>query len=100
MAQMALACLTAALLNKVSKGLSHCQHSSMESPPASLPTDNLLQLTLDTVRLLGCPSGVEGIKNKLAVCGEAEVDLSYSSHTHIHKVKLLFILSQGQIFRQ
>lgn len=64
--QTALACLTAALLNRVSKGLSHCQHSSMEPPPALLPTENLSQLTSNTERKLSCPSEVEKMK-KLAV---------------------------------
>lgn len=73
------ACLTAALLNGVSVGFSHCQETSMVLPPAlsawsapvlslSLPTGNLLQLTSETEPTLGSPPEAFRMTQILTVC--------------------------------
>lgn len=82
------ACLTAALLNRVSTGFSHCRHTSMVLLPAlcltsssalhSLPTENLLQLTSETEPTLGLPPGVQRTTQKLVVCRDGGV-----RNTHI-----------------
>lgn len=95
------ACLTATLLNGVSTGLSHCQHTSMVLPQAlcltrssalhSLPTENLLQLTSETEPTLGSPPGVQRTTQKLAVCRDGGVE-----NTHILRLQAIVSLLLGQ----
>lgn len=94
-------CLTAALLNRVSTGFSHYQHTSMVLPPAlcltsssglhSLPTENLLQLTSEAEPTLGAPPGVQRTIQKLAVCRDGGVKICM-----FHVSGLLFFITRSK----